>query len=220
MSTQTAVYLEAIGHLPPGATLIVPNVTWEHYEALLQDLTNRPGLHVSYDEGRLQVMSASDEHEEYKDSVSFIARVLSEELGIPLETRGSATWKLRTLRKGVEPDTCFYIANAHRIIGRRTIDLDSDPPPDIVVEIDVTNESLGKFSIYAALGVPEIWRYDGAQVQMYDLTGETYVGVAESQFFPGLTCSMLLEFLQLCRAQGQTTALMAVRQRIRARGDR
>src|SRR5438034_9295297 len=107
-------------------------------------------------------MSPLPEHEDYKDFVSHAVRALSDELGIELEPRwGSATWKRRTFRKGAEPDTCFYVANAHRIIGKPKIDLDSDPPPDIVVEIDMTNESLSKFPIYAAIGVPEIWRYDG-----------------------------------------------------------
>jgi Uma2 family endonuclease len=215
MFMQTAVYVEAIDHLPPGGILIVPNVSWEQYEDLLQDLSDRAGLRVSYDAGTLQAMSPSDEHEEHKDAIVFIARVLSEELAIPLETRGSATWKRRTLRKGVEPDASFYVENAHRVIGRRNLDLELDPPPDIAVEIDVTNESLGKLSIYAALGVPEIWRYDGVRVQMYALTGETYLAIDESRFFPGLSCRSLFDYVELCRRQGQTAALAIIREQIR-----
>src|SRR5207253_251827 len=114
-----------------------------------------------YDEGRLEIMSPVPEHEEYKDSLYRMVLVFAEINAIEIETRGSATWKREKLRKGSEPDTCFYVANAARIIGRRTIDLEVDPPPDIAVEIDTTNESLSKFSIYSALRVPEIWRYDG-----------------------------------------------------------
>src|SRR5439155_11054154 len=105
------------------------------------------------------------EHEEYKESLYTLVRAFAEERGITLETRGSATWKRRKFQKGAEPDTCFYIGNAERIIGRRKIDLESDPPPDVAVEIDTTNESLSKFPIYAALGVPEIWRYNGKDTQ-------------------------------------------------------
>ena len=217
MSTQTADYVKAVEHLPDGAMLVIPNVSWEDYEGLLADLGDRPGVRVSYDEGRLQVMSPSAEHEDYKESVLCIARALSEEFDIPLETRGSTTWKRRALRKGVEPDTCFYIANARRVIGRRKMNLDVDPPPDIAVEIDVTNESLSKFPIYARLGVPEIWRYDGSRVQMYELNGDGYVGIDGSRFFPGLSCSLLLEFLELSTTMGQTEALKLIRQRIRAR---
>ena len=217
MSVHTADYAEAIEHLPVGAMLVVPNVSWEDYEDLLADLGNRPGVRVSYDEGRLEIVSPLPEHEKYKESVLCLARALSEELNIPLEAYRSATWKRSALRKGAEPDTCFYVVNAKRVIGKRTIDLDTDPPPDIVVEIDTTNESLSKFPIYAALRVPEIRRYDGARVQMYELKGDTYVGVDESRFLPGLSCSTLLEFLEVSKTQGQTEALRLFRQRVRAR---
>jgi Uma2 family endonuclease len=87
-----------------------------------------------------------------------------------VEPRGSATWK-RKQDKGAEADTCYYVANADRIIGKRNIDLEVDPPPDLVVEIDSTNESLEKFSIYSAFRFPEIWRYEvrRGQLHMYEL---------------------------------------------------
>ncbi len=217
MSTRSAPFVEAIDHLPGGAILVVPQASWTQYEDLLEDLIDRPGLRVSYDDGRLEVMSPSAEHKEHKEFILRMAHVLSGEFGVPLEARGSTTWKRRTLRKGAEPDTCFYVANAHRVIGKRTIDLQADPPPDIVVEIDVTNESLSKFPIYAALEVPEIWRYDGTRVHMYELAGQTYVEVSSSRAFPGLDRQLLLESLELSRTQGQTLALNAFRQRVRGR---
>lgn len=217
MSTRSAEYLEAIEHLPAGAILVFPQVSWEEYESLLEDLVDRPGLRVSYDEGRVEIMSPLSEHEDYKEFVSHLARVLSEEFNIPLEPRGSTTWKRRKLRKGAEPDTCFYVTNAYRIIGKRIIDLESDPPPDIVVEIDTTNESMSKFSIYAALGVPEIWHYDGKRVQMYAWTSELeYVTTPASRFFPSLTDSVLYEALEASKTQGHTEALRAFRQRVRS----
>jgi len=216
MSTRSLEYLEAIEHLPAGAILVFPQASWEQYENLLEDLVDRPGLRVSYDEGRLEIMSPSSEHEDYKDFILQLARLLSQELGTPLEPRGSTTWKRRTFDKGAEPDTCFYVANAHRIIGKRRIDLESDPPPDIVVEIDATNESLSKFSIYAAFGIPEIWRYDGKRVQMYQWAGSlSYEETSASRFFAGLTPSLLTEALESSKTQGHTEALNAFRQRLR-----
>jgi len=184
MSTRTAEYLEAIDHLPAGAILIFPEVSWEQYENVLEDLIDRPGLRISYDEGRLEIMSPLPEHEDYKGFISHAVRTLCDELGIELEPRGSATWKRKRIRKGAEPDTCFYVANARRIIGKRKLDLDSDPPPDIVVEVDTTNESLSQFPIYAALGVPEIWRYDGKRVQMYEFERQHLYGDPCQPFFP------------------------------------
>ena len=124
MSTQTTEYREAVNHLPPGAALVFQQVPWEEYEQLLKDLVDRPGVRVSYNEGRLEIMSPLPVHEEYKDSIYRMVCVFSEEIGIELETRGSATWKRRSIRKGTEPDTCFYVASAARIIGKRTIDLE------------------------------------------------------------------------------------------------
>ena len=220
MSTRSAEYMEAIEHLPSGATLVFQQVGWDQYEELLEDLADRPGLRVSYDEGKLEIMSPLPEHEEYKDSLYTLVRAFAEEHGITFETRGSATWKRRRLQKGTEPDTCFYVRNAERIIGRRKIDLESDPPPDVAVEIDTTNESLSKFPIYAALGVPEIWRYNGKSTQFYELAGRSYTGISESRFLTGLTSELLTEFLDLSKMQGQTKALIAFRRRIRVRQPR
>lgn len=215
MSARTAPYLDAIAHLPPGATLVVPGVSWDEYERLLHDLEDRPGVRISYDDGTLEVMSPSAEHEEYKEFVLRVAQACADALGLPLETRGSTTWKRGAMRQGVEPDTCFYVASAHRIIGRRQIDLDTDPPPDIVVEIDVSNESLRKLPAYAALGVQEIWRYDGKQVLIYALVGRDYKERPGSRFLPCVTVSLLQDSLDLSKSKGQTNALNALRDRLR-----
>ena len=102
--------------------------------------------------------------------------------------------------------------NAQRIIGQRTIDLEVDPPPDVVVEIDLTSESLSKFKIYAAFGVPEIWRYDGERAYIYQLVDQVYVEVRASLAFSSLTADALTEFIAQSKTQGQTAALAAFRQ--------
>ena len=103
---------------------------------------------------------------------------------------------------------------APHAIGKTAVDLESDPPPDVVVEVDITNESLSKFSLYAVLGVPEIWRYDGKTAQFYELVGDTYRVEPESRFFRGLTPAILVEALDQSRTAGQTAALDAFRRRI------
>ncbi len=217
MSIQTAEYREAVDHLPPGGMLIFQNVTWGEYDELLKQLSDRPGVRVSYDEGRLEIMSPLPEHEEYKESIRDMVRVFADAKGIEFEGRGSATWRREKLQKGSEPDTCFYVANAARIIGRRTIDLEKDPPPDVVVEVDATNESLSKFNIYAALAVPEIWRYDGKRTYMYSLARRSYTPISESLSFPGLTIEMVTKFMEDAKLRGQTKALAAFRKRFRSR---
>ena len=219
MSTRTTGYLDAIEHLPEGATLVFHQVSWNDYEGLVEDVSQsqRPHMRISYDHGRLEIMSPKPEHDKYARFIDRLVQILCEELDLKVESFGSATWKKRRLARGAEPDACYYVAGAERIIGKHRIDQETDPAPDIVVEIDITNESLSKFPIYAALGVPEIWRYDEQRVEIFALTGESYVEVSSSHFFTGLTGSMLAESLELSKTQGQTEALKIFRQQIQGR---
>ena len=216
-TADTIDYLDAIEHLPSGATLRLINISWNEYEELLSKLGDRAGLRVSYDEGRLQIMSPTPEHEEYKESILRLAQVLADEMNIVLETRGSATYRRRRKAKGVEPDTSFYVQHAAQMIGKRQIDLEVDLPPDVVVEIDLSSESSSKFSIYAALGVPEIWLYDGQQAHMYQLTEGSYQETPHSLAFPVLTAAALMNFLAQSKVAGQSGALAAFRAQLSAR---
>jgi Uma2 family endonuclease len=161
MSTQTSNYYDIVSQLPPGAVVTFNDVTWEEYEELLERVGEDSGLRVSFDNGMLQVMTTSPEHEKY---AGFIGRLVST-LGLRLRFNilffGSMTMKKRTLRQGNEADGCFYVQTAAEIGHRIDIDLETDPPPDIAVEVDVHHDARPKFAIYAGLGVPEVWRYDG-----------------------------------------------------------
>lgn len=215
MSAYTSDYLEAIEHLPDGAMLRLEDISWDEYERLLEELSEWPGVRVSYDHGRVEIMSPTTEHEEYKDLILRIAHILAEELGVALEPRGSSTFKRKRLLKGAEPDASFYVKNAAAIVGKRRIDLSVDPPPDVVVEIDITSESLSKFPIYAVLGVPEIWRYDGKQAYIYHLGDEDYVESPASRSFRGLTAQAITDSIEQSKTQGQSAALAAFRQWVR-----
>jgi len=217
MSTTTTNYLDIIERLPAGALLRLQNVDWDDYEHLLAQMDSHPGHRLSYDCGRLTVMSPSTEHEDYKDSIYSMVRVMSLELGVTLETRGAATFKSKLLKKGLEPDACFYVQNAERVIRKRRIDLDVDPPPDVVLEVDTTNESLPKFPIYVALGVPEIWRYDGQRAYFYKLAGENYESVQDSLAFADFSTQDLMRYMEQSKAEGQTAALLALVKMLRSR---
>jgi Uma2 family endonuclease len=211
----TGEILNAAEHLPVGATLVVPQVPWDDYERLLANLAERPRLRVSYDCGRLEIVSPLSEHGEYESLIEDLVRAACQLFRLRLEKRANATWKKRSLSKGAEADASYYIANAQRIIGKRTIDLDTDPPPDIVVEIDVTNDSFHKFPIYAALAVPEVWRYDGQSCRFYRLAEGQYTEASVSRFLPALTGQMISEALELGKTEGQDEALRAFRRNVR-----
>jgi Uma2 family endonuclease len=217
MSTQTTNYLDIIERLPAGALLRLQNVGWDDYEHLLTQMEDWPGHRLSYDRGRLTVMSPSSEHEHYKEFALRLIFILSEEMGLDIETRGATTFKDKPLKKGLEPDTCVYVQNAARVIGKRRITLGVDPPPDIAVEIDMSNDSIDKFPIYAALGVPEIWRYDGKDARFYKLAGESYEVVRESISFPGFSAQDFAQYLERSVIEGQTAAAKAFRHMLRSR---
>jgi len=217
MSTTTTNYLDIIERLPAGALLRLQNVDWDNYEHLLTQMDSHPGHRLSYDCGRLIIVSPSSEHEHYKEFALRLIHILSEELGLDIETRGAATFKSKLLKKGLEPDTCVYVQNAARIIGKRRITLGVDPPPDVAVEIDMSSDSLDKFPIYAELAFPEIWRYDGKVARFYELAGETYEVMQESVAFSGFTAHDFGEYLERSLIEGQTATAKAFRQMLRSR---
>jgi Uma2 family endonuclease len=184
-------------------------VRWDDYEQLLADLGDDYHVRVSYNCGYLEIMSPLPEHGKFVAVVLGIAREITRELGVKLESRGAMTIRSAWQSKGAEPDTCFYVQSTERIIGKRSLDFNIDPPPDIVVEIDLTNASQHKFSIYAALGVPEIWRYDGSQAYFYHLIGGEYVEASHSRAFPFLPSPVLAQLIDQSKTAGQDVALDA-----------
>jgi Uma2 family endonuclease len=212
----TLEILEAAEHLPGGAALVVPAVPWDEYEHLLEDLAERPHFRVSYDDGRLEIVSPLPEHEEYARLIDMLVVAYAEAHDTELENRGHATWRRKALKKGVEADACYYVRNARRIIGKRGINLELDPPPDIAVEIDTTRQSTQKFHIYAALGIAELWHYDGKKFRIYRLTEGEYIPARESHILPGLSSSTLAEAIEASKTLGQIAALKAFRRRVQA----
>ena len=193
--------------------LALEGVTWDEYEELQHELVDRPGVRVTYDQGRLEIMTPSRRHEALTRFMEHVLWALADHLDINIESCGSTTWKKKPERRGTEPDASFYIAHADRMVGDRDVDLNVEPPPDLVVEVDVSNESLGKFAIYATFGVPEIWRYDASrrQMVMYRLDGGSYVQIPMSAAFPLLTSEVLATFVDQSRTAGQKAALTAFR---------
>ncbi len=149
-----------------GGGVILHGVSWAAYEQLLADLQDSHAAYFAYDRGVLEIMAPSAEHEEYKDMIALLINVLAEEMAIDLRSFGSTTFRRKDLQRGFEPDACFYIPNEMRVRGEKKLDLAVDPPPDLVVEIDIISLSLDKLPIYAQIGVPEVWRYDGLRLSI------------------------------------------------------
>lgn len=165
-------------------------------------------------------MVLSGKHESVKHTLSVLIEVLAEELNIDVYGFGSTTFKRADLGRGFEPDACFYIQHEALVRGKEELDLTIDPPPDLIIEIDITSPSLNKFPLFAALGIPEVWRYDGAQVRIFRLEGEAYQEQAESTVLPKVTGEVLTRFLAEDKQFKRTAWLRRVREWVRqAKGE-
>jgi len=200
--------------LAPQQYFTLTEISWEGYETILNLLGDRP-VRVTYSQGVLELMILSYQHERYKKLLARLLETLTEELNIPIEAAGSTTFKRQQLERGLEPDECFYIQNQAQMRGKQAIDLNQDPPPDLVIEIDVTHSSIDRMAIYAALGVPELWRWANGALQFWHLQGQRYQQQSQSLNFPQLTAADLEGFIALSDDQDQTTVIRQFRAWVR-----
>ena len=170
---------------PAEQRVVLQNVSWETYEHLLADHVDASTPRFTFDHGVLEIMSPSAEHERYKQAMSLLVEMLADGLGIDIENLGSTTFKRSQLERGFEADVCFYVQSAAQMHGKIHIDPAVDPAPDLVIEIEMTSPALNKLPIFAAFGVPEVWRYDGRQLRILQLTGSEYIESPKSLAFPG-----------------------------------
>ena len=168
--------------VPPGNTVQLNNISWQTYETILEEMGEGYAARLAYNKGTLEIRMPLPKHERAKSMIGDLVKVLLEELEIDCEPLGSTTFKREDMETGVEPDDCFYIQNEAAIRGKDRIDLTIDPPPDLAIEID--NSSSTSLSSYQALGVPELWRYNGRVLQINVLQYGKYVETQISQNFP------------------------------------
>jgi Uma2 family endonuclease len=197
---------------PAEHRIILHNTSWETYERLMKERGESRVPRFAYDRGELEIMSPSTEHESIAYYIGLLVAVFAEEAGVDLYGAGSTTFDREDLERGFEPDACFYVRNAERVRGKPRIDLSLDPPPDLVIEVDITNPSLDKFSIYVQTGIPEIWRLDGERLAIFELCDEGYVEVAESKTLPPLTSEALSGLIEKSSSLNIATWIRRVRE--------
>lgn len=113
-------------------------------------------------------------------------------------TLGTTTLNRPDIEKGAEPDNCFYIQNQPQVAGKK-IDLIQGPPPDLIVEVDITQTDINKLSLYASMGSLEFWRYDGRILRIYQLVENQYIEVEDSIALSRNVKELLNQFLQDCQ---------------------
>ncbi|HEX7377192.1 MAG TPA: Uma2 family endonuclease [Pirellulales bacterium] len=184
--------------------IVLSAIPWQVYQQLR---ANEENWHVqmSYDAGELELMSPSSDHEAIKELLVEMFKAFTEELRIPRRSLGATTWQIEKLAKALEADACFYILNHHRVRQRRQVDLARDPPPDLAIEAEVSRSVVSRLDIYAALGVPEIWRWNKNGLTALSLDVEH--GYVEREFslnLPMLRVKDLEAFLDFERSADES----------------
>ncbi len=195
--------------------MVLKNISWQTYQDLVHDLEQEPGVRLTYDRGLLEIQMPLDPHEGFKKLIGRMIEALTEELGIEIRSMGSRTWNREDLARGLEADQCYYIQHEAQVRSKATIDLNQDPPPDLAIEIDITSSSLNQLDIYADLGVPEVWIYDGTALKIYQIQNQGYVQCATSHVLPQLPPDQVVRFLELAQTIGETTWMRSFRQWLR-----
>jgi Uma2 family endonuclease len=189
--------------------IVLDDVSWELYEHLLREVGDR-AIRLTYSEGSLEIMSPLPRHEKWSRRIGSLIQFLCVERNIRMVPLGSTTFRDAAKKKGLEPDECFYIKHAHAAAKmEEEFEPGVDPPPDLVVEIDITRRSVARQPIYAALGVPELWRFDGKRLEILLLETGRYELHDSSPTFPFLPVMELQRFLDRMRGpEADDTAVL------------
>jgi Uma2 family endonuclease len=159
-----------------GWAVVYPRASWRYYEATLEEF-GESRLRVTFDGRRMEVRMPSFQHEDFGTVIALLVHCLARGYGLKLKSGGSTTFKSEQLGKGLEPDKCFWF---------RGPPIEDDAIPELAIEIDVTRSSLDRLAIYAALGVREVWRFDGERAEFLVLTGDRYVAAPVGLRFPAV----------------------------------
>ena len=200
--------------VPPGQRLLLHDVSWSEFQAILEELGERRNTRIAYDNGLLEIMVPLPEHESDKEIIGDLLKALLEELDVEFLTLGSTTFKNSDMLKGIEPAQCFYIQNEAAVRGKKRLDLTIDPPPDLALEIDITSRTHPE--TYAALGVPELWRRVNQTIRIYQLQAGQYVEVSESPTFPGWSLQAEIPgYIEQSKVNGRNKTMRAFRTWVR-----
>ena len=187
--------------------LLLTGISWEFYLRFCDELDGRR-IRLTYDRGNMEIMITKRPHEFYKKLLAKLVEQMVLELNIPVSSGGSMTFQREDLQRGIEPDECWWIAHESQVRGVREFDVQRDPPPDLAVEVEITSSLVNRVSIYAALQVPEIWRFNGTTLRFCILQQDgTYRDGEHSLAFPFLKPEHLTPFLQMEARKDETTRM-------------
>ncbi len=185
--------------------VVMHGVSWQTFQQLLADRGERCGVLLAYDGGTVELRMPSQEHEWVKTTLTQVIEAIAFARDRHYRSLGSTTFGREDLARSFEPDACFYLDHADAMTLERPLDLTVEPPPDLVIEVDISPSSLNKLPLYAALGVPEVWRYTDGEVEIWCLEEGVYTAVDTSRVLPGIDASMVTRFLDEARTAANQT---------------
>ncbi len=163
--------------------VVLRSVSWDTYLALSKEAGPGSGR-MTYDQGVLEIMSPGMPHEIAKRLIGRMIETFTLCREIEIRSSSSTTFLMSGLQRGFEADESYYIQHASELRGIREIDLTIRPPPDLVIEVDISKSSIAKKGLFAAMKIPEVWRYDGTTLWMGRLYHDGYLDLAESWVLP------------------------------------
>jgi len=198
---------------------VLPKVSWQKYEALLAEMAGDRTARFTFDRGRLEMMNPLEEHDRCHKLIESLLLIVTDELEQPITSYKNPTLKREDLQIGGEPDAGYYLQNCDRMDGKSAIDLTVDPPPDLILEVELSRSSLNKFAIYAQLGIPEVWRYISkpgetflkGKLFIHYLQGDRYIEEDHGLAFPFLPAGRILQFIDQSDVEGLPKALRDLR---------
>jgi Uma2 family endonuclease len=172
----------------PERRVVFRGVDWAFYERLVDSIPEGSNIHADYDGRDLEVMGNGPNHDDFKHYLSCFVNVIAEELQVPCRGFAETTWKRPQIARGLESDQCYYFQPAKLAAAaqaRRSGEVADYPNPDLAIEVDISPPAVDRAGIYAALGVTEVWRFDGRDVVIERLGPDgTYSPVETSGFLP------------------------------------
>ncbi len=194
---ETAPTTPAFEMVPVGAEarVLLNNISWEAYEQISNALVDYAGARLNYYNGMLEIMTTSYPHELYQQALGLLISLAAAEMEIDFVSSGQTTFK-KERKTGFEGDDTFYFSylDELRQPGKQ-IDLTQDPAPDLVIEVDITNPSLKKFPLFAALGITEVWRWHDNELTIFHRVGDDYEPRTTSHFLPNVTSAEVSELV-------------------------
>jgi Uma2 family endonuclease len=182
---------------------LLTNISWRTFKAMLAEMGFQRKNRITYDSGTIEIMTPLMPHENSNRLIEVFIGVMCEELGLEIKRTGSLTLTRDDLQRGGEPDSSYYIQNESLVRNKENIDLATDPPPDLVLEVEYSRSAIDKLDLYASMKIPEVWRFNGSVLRVYTLADEGYTELETSPSFNPIPVKEIPRFLQQAKIQGE-----------------